>query len=209
MQKNLLHEFQPDGWGRWRQALRHGGIATSGRLQPVTACIQEQPAGRRLPRTAVGDVRRGLVPLPYRMSSSTSAAAPSVEVAPAPPFSVKRKASSSLSELLRRLSHSSPGWNSADEHEYEPEESVSPRSFSMRLQKVMRIIGLSNSDREDEPQLPPAEPGLAPAQPPPVVASLSQCSGIGVDDIAELSLEELVDKASPPLSPHVPTPTPS
>ena len=137
--------------------------------------------------------------------SFADAAATSKEAAPTPPYSLKRRASSTLSALLRRLSH----FGSADEEEDEPEEPVTSPSFSMRLQKVMRIIGLSNSDSDNQPQLPPAEPGLAPAQPPPVVASLTQCSGIGVDDIAELSLEELVDKASPPLSPHVPTPTPS
>ena len=132
------------------------------------------------------------------MSSLTSAAATSMEVAPTPPYSLKRKASSTLSALLRRLSQ---GWNSADEEDNEAEEPVTPRSFSMRLRKVMRIIGLSNSNSDDQPQLP-AEPGLAPAQPSPAVASLSQCSGINVDDLSELSLDELVDKAFPPLSPH-------
>ena len=135
--------------------------------------------------------------------SFADAAATSMEVAPTPPYSLKRKASSTLSALLRRLSH----FGSADEEDDEPEEPVTSRSFSMRLQKVMRIIGLSNSDNNDQPQLPPAEPGLAPAQPPAVVASLSQCSGISVDELSELDLEELVDKAFPPLSP-TPTPTP-
>ena len=121
-----------------------------------------------------------------------------MEGAPTPPYSLKRRASSTLSALLRRLSQ---GWNSADEEDNEAEEPVTPRSFSMRLRKVMRIIGLSNSNSDDQPQLP-AEPGLAPAQPSPAVASLSQCSGINVDDLSELSLDELVDKAFPPLSPH-------
>ena len=124
----------------------------------------------------------------------------SMEGAPTPPYSLKRRASSTFSALLRRLSQ---GWNSADEEDNEAEEPVTPRSFSMRLRKVMRIIGLSNSNSDDQPQLP-AEPGLAPAQPSPAVASLGQCSGISVDDLSpsELSLDELVDKAFPPLSPH-------
>ena len=132
-------------------------------------------------------------------SSLTSAAATSMEGAPTPPYSLKRQASSTFSALLRRLSQ---GWNSADEEDNEAEEPVTPRSFSMRLRKVMRIIGLSNSNSDDQPQ--PAEPGLAPAQPSPAVASLGQCSGISVDDLSpsELSLDELVDKAFPPLSPH-------
>ena len=46
------------------------------------------------------------------------------------------------------------------------------------------------------------EPG-APAQPPPAVASVaSDRSGISVDNISELSLDELVDKAFPPDSTH-------
>eukprot|EP00964_Phaeocystis_antarctica_P032073 scaffold18148_cov55-Phaeocystis_antarctica.AAC.1 len=113
----------------------------------------------------------------------------SMEGAPTPPYSLKRRASSTFSALLRRLSQ---GWNSADEEDNEAEEPVTPRSFSMRLRKVMRIIGLSNSNSDDQPQLP-AEPGLAPAQPSPAVASLGQCSGISVDDLSpsELSLDEL------------------
>ena len=59
---------------------------------------------------------------------------------------------------------------------------------------------------DDRPQLAPAEAGLAPAQPPRAVASLSQCSGIDVDDLAELSLDELVDKAFTPGSPHTRAP---
>ena len=144
-------------------------------------------------------------------SSLTSAAVTSMEVTP-PPHSLKRKASSTLSSLLRRLSR---GWNSDDDEEEEAEEAETPRSFSTRLQKVLRIIGLSSSsgltssgndpphsNGDDRPQLAPAEAGLAPAQPPRAVASLSQCSGIDVHDFAELSLDELVDKAFTPGSPH-------
>ena len=148
-------------------------------------------------------------------SSLTSAAVTSMEVTP-PPHSLKRKASSTLSSLLRRLSR---GWNSDDDEEEEAEEAETPRSFSTRLQKVLRIIGLSSSsgltsngndpphsNGDDRPQLAPAEAGLAPAQPPRAVASLSQCSGIDVDDLAELSLDELVDKAFAPGSPHTRAP---
>ena len=147
-------------------------------------------------------------------SSLTSAAVTSMEVTP-PPHTLKRKASSTLSSLLRRLSR---GWNSDDDEEEEA-EAETPRSFSTRLQKVLRIIGLSSSsgltstgndpphsNGDDRPQLAPAEAGLAPAQPPRAVASLSQCSGIDVDDLAELSLDELVDKAFTPGSPHTRTP---
>ena len=139
------------------------------------------------------------------MPSLTSAAANSTEEAPTRPYSLKRKASSTLSMLLSRLRR----WNSAKEEDDEPEVPVSARSFSKQLQKLMRIIGLSNSDdqpqldSDDQPQL-----GPAPAQPPTAVASLSQCSGISVDDITELSLEELVDKAFPPLSTPHPNPGP-
>ena len=148
-------------------------------------------------------------------SSLTSAAVTSMEVTP-PPQSLKRKASSTLSSLLRRLSR---GWNSDDDEEEEAEEAETPRSFSTRLQKVLRIIGLSSSsgltsngndpphsNGDDRPQLAPAEAGLAPAQPPRAVASLSQCSGIDVDELAELSLDELVDKAFTPGSPHTRAP---
>ena len=147
-------------------------------------------------------------------SSLTSAAVTSMEVTP-PPHTLKRKASSTLSSLLRRLSR---GWNSDDDEEEEA-EAETPRSFSTRLQKVLRIIGLSSSsgltstgndpphsNGDDRPQLAPAEAGLAPAQPPRAVASLSQCSGIDVDDLAELSLDELVDKAFMPGSPHTRAP---
>ena len=149
-------------------------------------------------------------------SSLTSAAVTSMKVTPPPPHSLKRKASSTLSSLLRRLSR---GWNSDDDEEEEAEEAETPRSFSTRLQKVLRIIGLSSSsgltsngndpphsNGDDRPQLAPAEAGPAPAQPPRAVASLSQCSGIDVDDLAELSLDELVDKAFAPGSPHTRAP---
>ena len=102
-------------------------------------------------------------------SSLTSAAVTSMEVTP-PPHSLKRKASSTLSSLLRRLSR---GWNSDDDDEEEAEEAETPRSFSTRLQKVLRIIGLSSSsgltsngndpprsNGDDRPQLAPAEAGL-------------------------------------------------
>ena len=113
---------------------------------------------------------------------------------PPPPHSWKRKASSGLSELFKRLSK----WQGSGRSSVEGQEEVlveeSPRSFSMGLKKIMRLISLRRSD-EDEPD--------APAQPPPAVASVaSDRSSISVDNISELSLDELVDKAFPPDSTH-------
>ena len=73
-------------------------------------------------------------------------------------------------------------------------EPTTPRSFSRGLKKIMRLISLRSSD-EDEPG--------APAQPPPAVASVaSDRSGFSMDNLSELSLDELVDKAFPPDSTH-------
>ena len=127
---------------------------------------------------------------------------------PPPPHSWKRKASSGLSELFKRISKWQSGGSSAsgrgsasgrisvDEEEV-VEEPTTPRSFSRGLKKIMRLISLRKSDDEGD------EPG-APAQPPPAVASVaSDRSGISVDNISELGLDELVDKASPPDSTHI------
>ena len=145
-------------------------------------------------------VRSQMAAAPEQMA----AAPPQMAAAtlPPPPHSWKRKASSGLSELFKRLSKwqgsgrsSASGRISVDGEEEEVvEEPTSPRSFSRGLKKIMRLISLRSSD-EDEPG--------APAQPPPAVASVaSDRSGISVDNISELSLDELVDKAFPPDSTH-------
>jgi len=148
-------------------------------------------------------VRSQMAAAPEQMA----AAPPQMAAAtlPPPPHSWKRKASSGLSELFKRISKWQSGGSSAsgrgsasgrisvDEEEV-VEEPTTPRSFSRGLKKIMRLISLRSSD-EDEPG--------APAQPPPAVASVaSDRSGISVDNISELSLDELVDKAFPPDSTH-------
>ena len=61
---------------------------------------------------------------------------------PPPPHSWKRKASSGLSELFKRLSKWQGSGRSSVEGEEEEvvEEPESPRSFSMGLKKIMRLI---------------------------------------------------------------------
>ena len=142
---------------------------------------------------------------PEQMAAAPPQMAAAGATLPPPPHSWKRKASSGLSELFKRISKWQSGGSSAsgrgsasgrisvDEEEV-VEEPTTPRSFSRGLKKIMRLISLRHSD-EDEPG--------APAQPPPAVASVaSDRSGISVDNISELSLDELVDKAFPPDSTH-------
>ena len=150
----------------------------------VQSCSAPRPTSCVL-RTVVAWLRSQLAAAPQQM------AAAGVTL---PPHSVKRKASSGLSEILKRLSKWQSGSSSVAEDEEEVEEPASPRSFSMGLRKIMRLIGLRNSEGD--------EPG-APAQPPPAVASAaSRALSISVDSISELSLDELVDKAFPPDSTH-------
>ena len=86
---------------------------------------------------------------------------------------LKRKASSTLSALLSRLSS-----RYDSDEEGEPEESVTPGTFSRRLRKVLCIIGLSSSSDDQPVAQPVAQPSL---------------SVLSVDEV----LDALVDKAFP------------
>ena len=182
--RNILKSRERVADPRCRVELRPRGSDGDSLFSPVFTYLRSQMAAAPEQMAAA----------PPQMAAATL---------PPPPHSWKRKASSGLSELFKRLSKwqggsasgrsSASGRISVDEEEV-VEEPTTPRSFSRGLKKIMRLISLRHSD-EDEPG--------APAQPPPAFASVaSDRSGISVDSISELSLDELVDKAFPPDSTH-------
>ena len=90
--------------------------------------------------------------------------------------SLKRKASSSLSTLLARLS----SFGSFGSRTSQGDEPPTPGAFALRLRKVMCVIGLTSEDSVAQPQQQEPSPDLA-----------------GFDELSPADLDDLIGKAFP------------